>query len=107
MVISQTVTTYNPAVIYDEDRNIFHMIYRSELPDRFDTYYGERYELGHMSTLSYAYSYDGVISHVVIITHCQTISEEHGGGLEDPRMFKIVNDPNEWRYNLLHHLYDV
>jgi predicted GH43/DUF377 family glycosyl hydrolase len=88
--------TYNPAVIYDEDRAMFHMIYRSELPDRFDTYFGERYDLGHMSTLSYAYSYDGV--HFTRGENnpiaWPTYNFEAGGGLEDPRMFKIKNDPN-------------
>jgi hypothetical protein len=107
----ESYATYNPAVIYDEDRNIFHMIYRSELPDRFDTYYGERYELGHMSTLSYAYSYDGV--HFTRGDNnpiaWPTISEEHGGGLEDPRMFKIVNDPNRGgvtTYYITYTMYD-
>ncbi len=92
----ESYATYNPAVIYDEDREIFHMIYRSELPDNFNHYFNDKYELGHMSTLSYAYSYDGI--------HFErgqnnpiawpTVNDEKGGGLEDPRMFKIVNDPN-------------
>ena len=91
----ESYATYNPAVIYDEEREIFHMIYRSELPDNFHHYFGDKYELGHMSTLSYAYSYDGI--------HFErgannpiawpTSNDEKGGGLEDPRMFKIVNDP--------------
>lgn len=92
----ESYATYNPAVIYDEDREMFHMIYRSELPDRFDNYFGDRYTLGHMSTLSYAYSYDGVN-----FTRGEnnpiawpTNDDEQGGGLEDPRMFKIENDPN-------------
>ncbi len=92
----ESYATYNPAVIYDEEREIFHMIYRSELPDNFHHYFGDKYELGHMSTLSYAYSYDGM--------HFErgennpiawpTTNDEKGGGLEDPRMFKIVNDPH-------------
>lgn len=91
----ESYATYNPAVIYDEERDIFHMIYRSELPDRYDVYFGPRYELGHMSTLSYAYSYDGV--HYTRGDNnpiaWPTIAEEHGGGLEDPRIFKIKDDP--------------
>jgi predicted GH43/DUF377 family glycosyl hydrolase len=48
-----------------------------------------------MSTLSYAYSYDGV--HYTRGDNnpiaWPTIAEEHGGGLEDPRIFKIKDDP--------------
>ncbi|MGI6714138.1 MAG: discoidin domain-containing protein [Bacilli bacterium] len=107
----ESYATYNPAVIYDDERQIFHMIYRSELPDRFDTYYGERYELGHMSTLSYASSLDGV--HFTRGKHnpiaWPTLPEEHGGGLEDPRIFKIVNDPNRGgltTYYITYTMYD-
>ena len=96
----ESYATYNPAVVYDEDNGIFHMIYRSELPDNFQHYFmdkeGGKYELGHMSTLSYAYSYDGIN-----YTRGEnnpiawpTTNDEQGGGLEDPRMFKIENDPN-------------
>lgn len=95
----ESYAVYNPAVIYDKERQMFHMIYRAELPDNFRYYFmGEgrgKYELGHMSTLAYAYSYDGV--------HYErgennpiawpTSSDEAGGGLEDPRMFVIENDP--------------
>ncbi|MBQ8885773.1 MAG: discoidin domain-containing protein [Clostridia bacterium] len=92
----ESYATYNPAVVYDEDAGIFHMIYRSELPDKFDGYFGSRDTLGHMSTLSYAYSKDGIN-----YTRGEnnpiawpTTADEAGGGLEDPRMFKIENDPN-------------
>ena len=94
----ESYATYNPAVVYDEATGIFHMIYRSELPDNFSKYeykYGKE-ELGHMSTLSYAYSTDGIN-----YTRGEnnpiawpTSADEQGGGLEDPRMFKIENDPN-------------
>jgi len=88
--------TYNPAVIYDTERDMFHMIYRAELPDNFNDYYGDKYPLGHMSTLAYAYSDDGVhffrgLDNPVA---WPTTADEAGGGLEDPRMFKIENDPN-------------
>ena len=107
----ESYAVYNPAIIYDEDRDIFHMIYRSELPDNFNHYFGDKYELGHMSTLSYAYSYDGI--------HFErgqnnpiawpTSNDEKGGGLEDPRMFKIVNDPNrggQTTYYITYTMYD-
>lgn len=107
----ESYATYNPAVIYDTQREMFHMIYRSELPDRFDTYFGSRYELGHMSTLSYAYSYDGKN-----FTRGEnnpiawpTTNDEKGGGLEDPRMFKIENDPNRGgltTYYITYTMYD-
>ncbi|MFA5421184.1 MAG: discoidin domain-containing protein [Bacilli bacterium] len=93
----ESYATYNPAVVYDADREMFHMIYRTELPDNFkDYFFGAKAELGHMSTLSYAYSYDGL--HFVRGQNnpiaWPTTNDEKGGGLEDPRMFKIVNDPN-------------
>jgi len=107
----ESYATYNPAVVYDDEREMFHMIYRSELPDRFDTYFGTRYELGHMSTLSYAYSYDG--KNFIRGTHnpiaWPTTNDERGGGLEDPRMFKIVNDPNRGgltTYYITYTMYD-
>lgn len=92
--------TYNPAVVYDKEHGIYHMIYRAELPDNFKYYFmdkpGGKYELGHMSVLAYAYSYDGVNytrgSDNPIAW--PTTNDEKGGGLEDPRMFKIENDPN-------------
>jgi len=92
----ESYATYNPAVVYDNEREIFHMIYRTELPDNFAAYYGSKYQLGHMSTLSYASSTDG--KHFTRGTHnpiaWPTTNDEAGGGLEDPRMFKIENDPN-------------
>ncbi len=107
----ESYATYNPAVVYDQEREMFHMIYRSELPDRFDHYFGDRYELGHMSTLSYAYSYDGV--HYTRGDHnpiaWPTSNDERGGGLEDPRMFKIENDPNRGgvtTYYITYTIYD-
>ncbi|OQC10415.1 MAG: F5/8 type C domain protein [Tenericutes bacterium ADurb.Bin087] len=107
----ESYATYNPAVIYDEDNDIFHMIYRSELPDNYATYFGTRYELGHMSTLSYAYSYDGI--HYTRGANnpiaWPTIAEEHGGGLEDPRIFKIKNDPRRGgltTYYITYTMYD-
>jgi len=92
----ESYATYNPAVVYDNDRQMFHMIFRTELPDNFAAYYGAKYELGHMSTLSYAYSTDGVhftrgASNPIA---WPTTGDEAGGGLEDPRMFKIENDVN-------------
>ncbi|MDD4153868.1 MAG: discoidin domain-containing protein [Bacilli bacterium] len=92
----ESYATYNPAVIYDEDNEIFHMIYRSELPDNFNHYFGDKYELGHMSTLSYAYSYDGInfVRGENNPIAWPTTNDEKGGGLEDPRMVKVVNDPN-------------
>jgi predicted GH43/DUF377 family glycosyl hydrolase len=95
----ESYAVYNPAVIYDYDREMFHMIYRSELPDCFHSYFcpiEEKYEQGHMSTLSYAYSYDGY-SYVRGDDNpiaWPTDMEENGGGLEDPRMFRIENDPH-------------
>ncbi len=93
----ESYATYNPAVIYDDEREMFHMIYRSELPDNFSKYFNDygNYEQHHMSTLSYAYSYDGKNftrgnSNPIA---WPTTNDENGGGLEDPRMFKIVNDP--------------
>lgn len=96
----ESYATYNPAVVYDEVSGVYHMIYRSELPDNFAHYFmdkeGGKYELGHMSTLSYAYSTDGI--HYTRGADnpiaWPTTNDEKGGGLEDPRMFKIVNDPN-------------
>jgi predicted GH43/DUF377 family glycosyl hydrolase len=107
----ESYATYNPAVIYDEERSMFHMIYRSELPDNFQTYFGDRYELGHMSTLSYAYSYDGIhfIRGLDNPIAWPTSYDERGGGLEDPRMFKIENDPNrgnQTTYYITYTMYD-
>jgi len=107
----ESYATYNPAVIYDYDREMFHMIYRSELPDRFDTYFGSRYELGHMSTLSYAYSYDGknFVRGENNPIAWPTTNDEAGGGLEDPRMFRIENDPNRGgltTYYITYTMYD-
>ena len=104
----ESYATYNPAVIYDEDRNIFHMIYRSELPDRFDTYYGERYELGHMSTLSYAYSYDGV--HFTRGDNNPIVANNKRRArrwFRRSRMFKIINDLIEVALQPITSLYDV
>jgi len=107
----ESYATYNPAVVYDEDREMFHMIYRSELPDNFNHYFGDKYELGHMSTLSYAYSYDGI--HFVRGENnpiaWPTSNDEKGGGLEDPRMFKIVDDVNRGgltTYYITYTMYD-
>lgn len=107
----ESYATYNPAVVYDEDREIFHMIYRTELPDNFNHYFGDKYELGHMSTLSYAYSTDGI--HFTRGENnpiaWPTSNDEKGGGLEDPRMFKIVNDPNRGgltTYYITYTMYD-
>lgn len=107
----ESYAVYNPGVIYDEDRDIYHMIYRSELPDNFHHYFGDKYELGHMSTLSYASSLDGI--------HFSrgennpiawpTTNDEKGGGLEDPRLFKIKNDPNRGgltTYYITYTMYD-
>lgn len=92
----ESYATYNPAVVYDEETGVFHMVYRSELPDKFDSYFGGKDTLGHMSTISYAYSTDGI--HYTRGENnpiaWPTTADEAGGGLEDPRMFKIVNDPN-------------
>ncbi|MDP2425461.1 MAG: discoidin domain-containing protein [bacterium] len=107
----ESYAVYNPAVIYDDEREIFHMIYRSELPDNFSSYFGSKYELGHMSTLSYAYSYDGVnytrgANNPIA---WPTTNDERGGGVEDPRMFKIVNDPNrggKTTYYITYTMYD-
>ncbi|MFA5005883.1 MAG: discoidin domain-containing protein [Candidatus Izemoplasmatales bacterium] len=103
--------TYNPAVVYDEENGIFHMIYRAELPDNFNHYFGDKYPLGHMSTLAYAYSYDGID-----FTRGEdnpiawpTTNDEAGGGLEDPRMFKIERDPNRGgrtTYYITYTMYD-
>ncbi|NCA97300.1 MAG: hypothetical protein EOM77_03865 [Bacteroidia bacterium] len=107
----ESYATYNPAVVYDEDRDMFHMIYRSELPDNFNHYFDDKYELGHMSTLSYAYSTDGI--HFTRGENnpiaWPTTNDEKGGGLEDPRMFKIVNDPNRGgltTYYITYTMYD-
>lgn len=107
----ESYAVYNPAVIYDTERNMFHMIYRSELPDHFRQYFGSRYELGHMSTLSYAYSYDGVnyTRGDQNPIAWPTSNDERGGGLEDPRMFKIENDPNrggKTTYYITYTMYD-
>lgn len=111
----ESYATYNPAVIYDEEREMFHMIYRAELPDNFAYYFmGDgrpKYELGHMSTLAYAYSYDGVnfIRGDNNPIAWPTSDDEKGGGLEDPRMFKIVNDPNrggKTTYYVTYTMYD-
>ncbi len=107
----ESYATYNPAVVYDDEREMFHMIYRSELPDRFDVYFGDRYELGHMSTLSYAYSYDGknFVRGENNPIAWPTTNDERGGGLEDPRMFKIENDPNRGgltTYYITYTMYD-
>ena len=107
--------TYNPAVVYDEANGIFHMIYRAELPDNFRWYFmgyeGGKYELGHMSVLAYAYSYDGVnyIRGDNNPIAWPTTGDEAGGGLEDPRMFKIENDPNRGgrtTYYITYTMYD-
>jgi predicted GH43/DUF377 family glycosyl hydrolase len=92
----ESYAVYNPGVIYDDDREMFHMIYRSELPDNFETYFGPKFPKGHMSTLSYASSPDGYHftrgeNNPIL---WPTLPEENGGGSEDPRIFKIVNDPN-------------
>ena len=92
----ESYATYNPAVIYDYDNHLFRMIYRTELPDNFNNYFGSKMEAGHMSTLSYAFSYDGFTyqrgpNNPVI---WPTSSQEAGGGSEDPRIFRITNDPN-------------
>ena len=111
----ESYATYNPAVIYDEENGMFHMIYRSELPDNFRYYFmGDgrpKYELGHMSTLSYAYSYDGVnyIRGENNPVAWPTSADEAGGGLEDPRIFKIKNDPNrggKTTYYITYTMYD-
>ena len=111
----ESYATYNPAVVYDEETGIYHMIYRSELPDNFQHYFmdkeGGKYELGHMSTLSYAYSTDGInytrgANNPIA---WPTTNDEKGGGLEDPRMFKIVNDPNRGgvtTYYITYTMYD-
>ncbi len=107
----ESYAVYNPGVIYDDDRDIFHMIYRSELPDNFRQYFGTRYELGHMSTLSYASSPDGYHftrgdNNPVVWA---TLAEENGGGTEDPRIFKIQNDPNRdglTTYYITYTMYD-
>jgi len=107
--------TYNPCVVYDEDRGMFHMIYRAELPDNFRYYFMSdahgKYELGHMSTLAYAYSYDGVnwTRGDQNPIAWPTTGDEAGGGLEDPRMFKIVNDANRGgrtTYYITYTMYD-
>ena len=92
----ESYATYNPAVIYDEEREMFHMIYRTELPDNFDNYFGNKFSMGHMSTLSYAYSYDGVnyIRGENNPIAWPTTGDSVGGGLEDPRVCKVENDPN-------------
>ncbi|GEM_PF-738807 len=93
----ESYATYNPAVIFDEEEQIYHMIYRAELPDNFEKYFMDpKFELGHMSTLAYAYSYDGVnyTRGAGNPIAWPTSSDENGGGLEDPRMFRIKNDPN-------------
>ena len=110
----ESYATYNPAVVYDEATGIFHMIYRSELPDNFSHYFMWEHgkeALGHMSTLSYAYSTDGIN-----YTRGEnnpiawpTSVDEQGGGLEDPRMFKIENDPNrggKTTYYITYTMYD-
>jgi len=107
--------TYNPAVIYDQEHEMFHMIYRAELPDNFRYYYmsypGGKYELGHMSCLAYAYSFDGVNFYRGMNNPIAwpTTADEAGGGLEDPRMFKIENDPNHGgitTYYITYTMYD-
>lgn len=111
----ESYATYNPAIIYDKEREMFHMIYRAELPDNFRYYFmGDgrpKYELGHMSTLAYAYSYDGVnfIRGENNLIAWPTTDDEKGGGLEDPRMFKIENDPNrggKTTYYITYTMYD-
>lgn len=103
--------TYNPAVVYDAEAGIYHMIYRTELPDNFARYYGAKYPLGHMSTLAYATSTDGV-HFTRVHDHpiaWPTTADEAGGGLEDPRMFKIENDPNrggKTTYYITYTMYD-
>ena len=86
----ESYATYNPAVIVDENGR-FHMIYRSEIPDNLDTYFGDRNLIGHMSTLSYAYSDDGYNfirgENNPFAWPIQT--KEEWGGLEDPRIFRI------------------
>jgi len=111
----ESYATYNPAVIYDQTNDMFHMIYRAELPDNFRYYYmnfpGGKYELGHMSCLAYAYSYDGVHFYRGDANPIAwaTTADEAGGGLEDPRMFKIENDPNQGgitTYYITYTMYD-
>lgn len=108
----ESYATYNPGVIYDDENQIFHMIYRAEVPDNFEKYFMDpKFELGHMSTLAYAYSYDG-------INYTRgdnnpiawpTSNDEKGGGLEDPRMFRVKNDPNRGgvtTYYITYTMYD-
>jgi predicted GH43/DUF377 family glycosyl hydrolase len=111
----ESYATYNPAIIYDEDLEMFHMIYRAELPDNFEYYFmGDgrpKYELGHMSTLAYAYSYDGVNYYRGGNNPIAwpTTNDEKGGGIEDPRIFKIENDPNRGgltTYYITYTMYD-
>lgn len=107
----ESYAVYNPAVIYDEEREMFHMIYRAELPDNFHHYFGDKYPLGHMSSLAYAFSLDGInwergAENPIAWA---TSADEKGGGLEDPRMFKIENDPNRGgltTYYITYTMYD-
>ena len=106
----ESYATYNPAVIYDDERQMFHMIYRAELPDNFSSYFGNKEELGHMSSLAYAYSYDGInyVRGDGPIAWADT-SDEKGGGLEDPRVCRIKNDPNrggKTTYYITYTMYD-
>ena len=107
--------TYNPAVVYDDENGLYHMIYRAELPDNFRYYFmnydGGKYPLGHMSVLAYAYSTDGI--HYTRGENnpiaWPTTADEAGGGLEDPRMFRIKNDPNRGgrtTYYITYTMYD-
>lgn len=104
----ESYATYNPAVIVD-DNGRFHMIYRSEVPSNFDDYNGGKQSHGHMSTLSYAYSDDGVnfIRGDDNPVKTPTVSAEKWGGTEDPRIFR-VRDPltGESTYYITYTMYN-
>lgn len=104
----ESYATYNPAVIVD-DNGRFHMIYRSEMPNNFDTYNGSQQSHGHMSTLSYAYSDDGVhfIRGNLNPIWTPQSDQEKWGGTEDPRIFR-VRDPEtgEATYYITYTMYN-
>lgn len=109
----ESYAVYNPAVIYDDKAGLFRMVYRSELPDNFQNYGWStdgKNKWGHVSTLSYAYSTDGVnytrgTGNPIAYP---TIAEEAGGGLEDPRIFRVKgNGPGgEDVYYVTYTMYD-